>query len=92
MNSISFERVLITLLLVSAGLGVQANAAVIAALGLMSIDAFKFYIQNKKQSEASKKEISDLKAKIELIEKSVTDKMSIIDNKVAGLGLSRRNG
>lgn len=92
MNSISFERVLITLLVAAAIAGLSSNSAVIAALGLIALDAFKFYVANKKQSDASKKEIADLSNKIDSIEKSVTDKMSIVDNKVAGLGLSRRNG
>lgn len=92
MNSISFERILITLLLIAAVAGLAANAVVVASLGLIALDAFKFYVANKKQTEASQKQIADLTLKIDQIEKSVNDKMSLVDNKVAGLGLSRRNG
>jgi len=91
MQYISFERVALSLLLIAAVLGYSASAATVGAVGLMLLDGFKFFISNKKQSEATKEQLLELSAKVDQIDKSVKDRMSLIDNKVAGLGLSRRN-
>jgi hypothetical protein len=91
LDSITYERVAITSLLVASAFGLAPQYLTVAAISLMLVDAFKHYVNNKKSKEASKQEIAEIRAKLELIDKTVSDKMSLMDNKVAGLGLSRRN-
>lgn len=91
MTVISFERVAIAAMLIASVIIPSSSAAVAGALGLMALDAFKYFVANKKQSEATKEEIIKLREKIESIDKLTQDRMSLVDNKLAGLGLSRRN-
>lgn len=91
MKNITFERSLIVGLLIAAGFGLSSMPLVLAALGLLTADTVRFLILNKKESEATKAEVQILKQKFELLEKSVNEKTSLMDNKLAGLGISRRN-
>lgn len=91
MKNISYERVVLSVLLGVSAAGLGSYAITIAALGVIALDGFKFYILNKKQYEATKDELLQMQNKLTAIEKTVTEKVSLMDNKLAAMGLSRRN-
>ncbi len=91
MKDISFERIALSILLIVSAAGFGSYAITIAALGVMALDAFKFHVANRKQFEATKQELQVLSDKLSAIDKTIHDKVSIMDNKLAGMGMSRRN-
>lgn len=91
MKSVSFERVLIVLALIASGFGYSSFPLVLAVLGLLGSDTFKFYLANKKQDEATKAQVEELSDKFKALEKTVNEKANLMDNKLAGLGLIKRN-
>jgi cell division protein FtsL len=90
LSKLSFEKVLIALSIVAILSGLVGYPATIAVLGLMALDGFKFITAQNKDKNEIKTQIAELAAKTDKIEKSLTDRMSTVDNKLAGLGIARR--